>query len=876
MLIKLVLPALAAVALFTMISGNTVTAFAVDEPRLLQRETTYLQELRQVGLYALIEGYVIRQLEQQNLSDELRTLYVLELAKAYAEHATTVSGAEQLFLWKQAEEVLESELQTHPNNTEKLVLEVEKDLIPALRLQHFSRILELTLQPDQIISVIREQAPDVLHQLEQLSKSLAQKVKTTLDENQKHAMLTAYQLQTLQLRVDFQLAQLAINLAQVQTPGSADYSANFLQAETLIQRLASRWTDEPLTQEAWVLWARMKRLRQDEAGYQNIMESLKTTAVPQLIKDRLIAEGCRLYMAKGDLIQAEQLARKQLQAVTKSQNPNQPQDPELQALEIHILRQLAAQTRVKGDTQLAMQLESQADLRTQKLTSEGQLYWLKWLEVQGKKSNTTVLSGDMQKHLQEAQKLYAAGDFVPAALLYKQLAFNAPESREEGFQWALVSLSILAQAKAWSQLQLEAPALCEKYREHPQFPQLDLLLIYAEHQNLPRPWQKDEAAQQHVRHMQEYLSRYGNTPQSNNVRFMLANLGSELGLSWWKVCELYLQIPSNNPQYFAALKQVLRVLDRTINNSYPETTKDLLSQWAKPRWRQLFEELQTPPLTLEKYDLLVQLVRMDIYLLSNLSPYAVLDQRLLAQVDDYCQNQFDALQSSTNNTQSTTDPRPGQPAEVMALAHQSTSTLVLLLCLQQKYDEINKLSARLAQLNTRELISLINDMHRLRTFRDLTTANPYQQSKLELTLHQLIERNTQGISTAEQEQLVRWKSDNLVATGFQAEARQLLRDWRTKHPTDITLALRLIELNLMEGSTKSLEEASSLTQLLESKQLPGSDIWYAYRLQQIELLLRLKNITAAKKLLSVTQLLYPKSGTVEQKAKLKELQKQLP
>ncbi|MBI3863790.1 MAG: hypothetical protein HY290_18025, partial [Planctomycetia bacterium] len=111
-----------------------------DEPVPSESTARYFRELRRRGLFKLAESYCLERLSHSGVSTAERTELTLELARTLAEHANFAGSAEQDELWARSDAALSELLKAEPDNPRRLLLEVQRALLPAT-VGHSRRLL---------------------------------------------------------------------------------------------------------------------------------------------------------------------------------------------------------------------------------------------------------------------------------------------------------------------------------------------------------------------------------------------------------------------------------------------------------------------------------------------------------------------------------------------------------------------------------------------------------------------------------------------------------------------------------------------------------------------------------------------------------------
>jgi hypothetical protein len=91
-----------------------------------------------------------------------------------------------------------------------------------------------------------------------------------------------------------------------------------------------------------------------------------------------------------------------------------------------------------------------------------------------------------------------------------------------------------------------------------------------------------------------------------------------------------------------------------------------------------------------------------------------------------------------------------------------------------------------------------------------------------------------------------------------------------RRPKDVVMRRRVAELLMQTGEPADISAAQVQFRKLEGTLKAGSDEWMDARMHVIETAIQLKDFEAARKLLKVTQLLYPNPNSADLKHRLNE------
>ncbi|MDA1165529.1 MAG: hypothetical protein O3B13_20725, partial [Planctomycetota bacterium] len=97
----------------------------------------------------------------------------------------------------------------------------------------------------------------------------------------------------------------------------------------------------------------------------------------------------------------------------------------------------------------------------------------------------------------------------------------------------------------------------------------------------------------------------------------------------------------------------------------------------------------------------------------------------------------------------------------------------------------------------------------------------------------------------------------LEQTGQASQAADVLNRLLTRRPSDTAMRRRLADLLMASNKPADVQAAQLHFRKLEASFSAGDADWMDARIHVIEIAISLKNVDEARKLLKVTQLLYP-------------------
>jgi hypothetical protein len=852
-----------AVLLLLLISaaGFVLPAFAKADPAgLSDSNARYFRELRRRGLFRLAESYSLERLSHEGLSPVERADLTLELARTLAEHANVVSDPEQTELYNRSQSALADFLKQDPENPRRLLLEVQRALLPA-NIGHARRWLA-ELSPHD--AAARQQAIESLNAaVESLRKAEAQIVerlkKPFAAKGNADGQVRPWELKSLLAHVRFRLGESLLDLAHLHQAGSAERVARLVEAQKALKTVAEMPDDGDLLWMSRFAAVECSRLLGDPERTLRDLDALEKLSPPPDIADRLVAERARVFMAQKKLGDAAALLD-QLEREQKSLSG------ELGFLQIQLKIAEWQAAKPGRDPKVAEKvpaqlLKSLAD-RAARLNREFGGYWGSRADLLIRQlSDTQQYGSELAALVARAQAAFNAGKSTDAVELYGQAAARAFTDRrpELAFQFGFTRASIEIKSQSWVDAAADLLELAEQFPDNPKAAQAHLLAAFA----LGKSY--DEKAsrarrEEYARVLEEHRKKFASDPTAAEASWMLAELDERRG-QYVEALALFKSIPRDHKRGPAAQVAVARVYERIL---------DRLREIGQPAGEWEDEAIDTlrkmlpgvregaPAWEVDQAEVAIGLARI---LLRKRPPQFDAADRLLVHA------------AKTLAAVGPADaPQTGDLAkrnELRALARQLQ---VVSLAGQERFQEARTLLQQISGTDPAELLTILDGIAPLETddrrdpFHDL--------GALQLDAALKLNEHRSKLSAADQRRLDKCLARAYLATGEVRQGRQIYEKLVQKNPRDKVLLTSYAELLVNCGTKECLTDAVTAWRKLEALHEPGSQAWFPVRYELCRTLLLAKETLEADKLLKMTRLVYPKPESEAWQKKFAELETQ--
>lgn len=820
----------------------------------------YFDELRQRRLFSVAEGYCLDRLSDAALEPRRRAELSLELSRTLVEHAWYATGREQDELWQRAQQVLTDGLAAARTEPERTLLAIQAALVPAARGQALRWQVELFPHD----AAVRRQAlaafDEAIPRLRNLERELTERhAAAQAAGNRERRTQTAWDVRKLLMNVQYQLAAVLVDQANVFAAGSADRADALLEAERYIRPLTGGAPGEAMTWNSRLLLAEVHRLRGNLRDAGVVLGSLERDEPPPAVTDRVLAERVRLLLHEDNPTEAA------LRLSTyRKIHPYPP--GELCYLDVQALLALRRVAVEKKDDGLADELLKRGEASVERTERDIGGYWAWRCRVLLDQGRQASRYGDaLAAMVRQARAAYVNGD-TAAALAQYEAARQAAETAGQAdlaLELGDTRGSILLQAGRFQEAADEFRRAAQTAPQHPRAAAAHLLFAYA----LGRLYEQQPKEERRVAYTDALLHHrqsYADDPTAHDAAYMLGLL-AERHRQWEvEAVPLYRTIPSDHRRSPEAQLGIARCHERTLAwqreqlAQLPESERPARREWISTLEDRFIDELaalvakfppEPQPLPPRQAELALRLARLRLH--RQPPEYAEAD-RLLVRI-------------------TAPPPEGAEPAE--PLRREAAQLRIVALAGQRRFDAARELLHALAASGTAEVLGILDGLNDVAREADELTRQ--RLGELQLQTAQELDRRRGQLDADQQRRLDHCLAQANLATGRAQQAVAIYRKLLAAAPRDAALLRTTAQVLEDNRTPESRQEAKDLWRKAEAAAPPGSPDWLSARLHVARCTFALGQHDECRKLLAVTRLLYPDLGGDPLRSQFTDLQRQL-
>ena len=803
----------------------------------------YFDGLRARRLFSLAEGYCLKKLSLQDLPNELREDYTLQLSKTYSAHAKFVSATERDELWKRATRVVEQLLKENADGTRRLMFEVQLELTSASQGEFLRWQTELLPFDHKLAERARTILDGVLPRLTQLEERLTEAAansRRTRDESSRG--LTPFELRSLLNNVTFRIGVAALDRAALYPAASPDRAESLLQAESHFSRLAGGAQQEELTWKSQIHLAKTTRLQGNLKRSARLLAEIEQKKPPTDIGEQVVAEKARLLLDTGLPADAATL-------LLKYKRPDAPVSGELRFLNARALLALHSVALDKKQPALADELFEKIKAHVKRAELEVGGFWAYRCRMLIDESVEIQKYGkDLAESIRRAKSLFAAGRNDEAADSYGVAATHAQQSGQADLavELGFTRASILLKQKEFNQAAADFHAIVLKFPTSKRAADSSLLWAYCLgiQYGKSRTKARREA---YTTALQQHRTRFAEHPTVDEATWMLAQL-EESRLQVTKALALYESITSSKnrgPRAQAAVARCHeRILARLVELKQPTT------EWRRQAIVRLNTFAETfpqgaVPLTMLQSEVAVRLAR--ILLNQSMPDYATADVLL------------ERVFASRAVLDASTKKQPQkQNEDVRWILRVATQLRVVSLAGQKRVNQAHVFLQNLSASRPEEILSVLDGL--LQVAESIDADARQALGELQLKAANALNQRRAELTRQQKRRLDECRAQALVATKQNRTAAKLYETLLESTPNDKRLLTTTAELMTEIGTLEYSQQAKTHWRKLEYLETAGSSSWLNARYHVAYCCLKLKQYKECHKLLGVTKLLYPGLG----------------
>jgi len=835
------------------------TAVADESPT-----ARYFAGLRQRGMLDLAEGEALRRLAAPTIDENVQLTLVAELARTFTEHAKYAEGREQADLWTRAESLVAEFLHDHSTLPRSVELQALQGDIAFSRGETLRWLAELLPERPELHGESLASLSQAVSRLIPLEQQLSERLR---DRNRGRTSrtepLTARELDRLLSRVRLTLGSAELERARLGTP--LEKLDAVAAAERWLKLVADGSPNDDGTSQAQIALAEVARLAGKTDLVRRRLAALDPAELPDAAKDAIAAVSTALLLDERKPDRAVSFLidyRRSRGALTG----------ELRLLQLQALEAAAEQVAKAGDEKAARELRDQVPTVVRWTEAEHGGYWAYRARLAAHRVEQTARYGvELFEQVQQAETAAAQRNVEAAAAAFRRAEELAKDDVAIAVEMASRRASLLLEAGRFSEAADAFFSIAEREPRRDKAAEAHLLSAFALgrfHDEAPSA----ERREAYVRRLEEHRERYPATATGAEAALRLAKL-YEQRRQYSQALPLLREAvmdAERAPAAAAAIARNYRNLLQHLRSAKSEATtpdeiaarEKQLENWAAEAIVELTgltEPLRTSPsdgkpLSPSEAELVLRASQL---FLTYGGDAGLTDQLL------------DRLATTLAQL-------PVRDEFWVAVQKSARPLLIVSLANRRKYDEAARLVDGLEAAPVGDLIAVVKGLAEVSDSegRGQQRAVFGVSDRVHLTrLSDLRSRATDMLAARVNElnDVDRKAANVLLAQSSLADGRTTtaaaqFKQALAERPNDKSLLVQAAGALASSDDPEALSRARDYWRRLESLESPGSNAWFKARLSVIETSLALGDVTEARKLLTVTQLLHPQLGGGAMKA----------
>jgi tetratricopeptide (TPR) repeat protein len=818
----------------------------VDKQEEWQRTEQYFDGLRSRGLYSLAETVCHRKLAEDYIGLISRCRYAVELSRTLTQHSQTAPTLDdQAELLKQARQAVVRVLENRPKHPQQILLESQLAFVTAYELESLRWRLDLTPYDQSLADNARRLAESVIPMLQRLDAQAGEQSRNRRIDVLGERLLP-HQLRSLQRTIQLRTGLAFLVKARLSAESTPDRADALVKASEILRRLAAVSSNDQTMWQSQLAYATALRLRGTPAAAWAMVNAIREDNPPANIQNLLTVEHVELLIAENHYTDAADFLRQHRTEFPQLSGP-------LNFLMARVFLRLSQIAIEKDRPELAAELLQEVHRAIQIATSTGNGYWATRAQnlLADEKSRNTY-GEEVGALVREGQALFATGDVSSAARRYAQAFAKAQQQRANkaaadiGYTYG----SILLKLKRFSEAVDVFRLVTTLDETGERAADADLLVAWCLGM-LFRDDPTSERREAYMAALDSHRTRFAESPTAGEATWMLAQL-QEQRLQTTQALKLYVSVPHEHTRYHESMIGIARCSETILNR---------LRRLNKPRseWEQAIVSLLGPyiqtamnpraELTASEADFLIRTSRILIGL----------EQPDFESADGLLQH---ILASAAK------DNPPRQTLMPQKIVETATGLRIVSLTGLGNTAAATELLKATVLLDQNRLSGILSGLASAAEY--LSPDQLRNVGTIQLTAMQLAGKNPEALSDQEVDTFGPVVASAFEMTGQTNRAADILKRMLKKRPRNVVMRRRIAELLLKTGEPADIANAQLQFRKLEGSLKAGSAEWMDARIHVIEAAIKMKKFDEARKLLKVTQLLYPNPNADNLKRRLNE------
>jgi tetratricopeptide (TPR) repeat protein len=825
---------------------SQIHAQRLDRHEEWQRTEQYFDGLRSRGLFSLAETVCHRKLAEANLGLIARSRYAVEFSRTLTQHSQNTPTLDaQAELLKQARQAVAQVLENRPNHPQQILLESQLAFVTAFELEGLRWRVDLAPYDKGLIDKARQLADSVIPSLRRLDSQAGEQARSrkidVLGER-----LQSHQLRSLQRAIQLRLGLTFLEKARLFPNADPDRADALVKASEVLRPLAAISSNDQTMWQSQLAYATTLRLRGTPAAAWAMVNAIREDNPPINVLNALNVEHVELLIAEDRYTDAADFLREYR---AKHPQLNGP----LNFLMARVFLRLSQIATEKNRPELASELLQEVHRAIQVATSTGNGYWAARAQnlLADEKSRNTY-GAEVGALVREGQSLFASGDVASAAERYSQ-AFNKAQQQkankaaaEIGYTFA----SILLKQKQHSEAVRVFNLVTTLDKSGERAADADLLAAWGRGMQF-RDAPTSENREAYMAALDRHRLEYPESATAGEATWMLAQL-QEQRLQTTEALKLYISVPHEHARYHEAMIGIARCSETVLNR---------MRRLNKPRseWEQAIVNLLGPYIQTA--------MNPQAELTASEADFLIRTSRILIGLE---QPDFDSADGLLQHilASAASDNPPRQTPLPRDIVETATGLRIVSLTGRGNTDAATELLKSTVLLDRTRLSGILSGLSSVAEY--LSPDQRRSVGTIQLKAMELAGFNPAAIPDKDLDTFGPVIASAYEMTDQPRQAVETLNRMLARRPKDVVMRRRVAELLMQTGEPADISAAQVQFRKLEGTLKAGSDEWMDARMHVIETAIQLKDFEAARKLLKVTQLLYPNPNSADLKHRLNE------
>jgi tetratricopeptide (TPR) repeat protein len=804
-----------------------------------ERDAEYLAGLRARGLFSLAEIFCNESLARPDLSEKEKAELTIELSRVLAERALNAKNDRANALWDQAVQIPDEFTKANGNNPRVKLISAQAALVLLSRGETLRLQSEVSRENEETLKNSRIFLGQSIKRLETLIQETSTTVRLTPAQRRKGVkdFLTESEQLALNFNLQYQIARALQNLGQTYPDNSADRTDSMNRAVTYLKMLSDR-PDAEIT--SWqsrldlIRCARAKGLLDDAL---NLLNELHKSDPPDWITEPLTIEAVKILLANNQPAEALEIAKKH---TTEKNSP----EFDFALLSIHLkLWQNASEKKDQAKTIIEQQKVSQL---VAKIRSQYQPYWGRRAVMAEAFYLTKTGSGtnDVAALTRAAENYFNSGKITESIASYDRASQSASAANDlnNAFKLGFTAAAICYQSKQFDSARDRFLVLAKI--PHPQAGYAHLSAIQSESE-IQKLKTSDQDLTIYATLLNEHITKW----PLDQEGLWLAGRYYQSQKKWKEAIQAFRGIRSDNKHFnaaitamsqstYALLKQSGQTdLQKIENLKQAATDFEVFVFGPERRWPEKWSDGQR----------VAALEAARLWIHPLVLEYARAEKLLSAAIKN----------AATADAKWRTNAR---------------QTLITVYVGQGRFADAETILNEVQSAEPDTFLAMLESLDRALSPENLKDRKIVAAiAKLQIQSVDLLRKSGKPLTEKEQLKLNLIYASALERTGQAQRAGEILKDLSSKNKDrgDIQHAYAM-HLS-RQGSREHLERALKKWKEIETRNRQGTTDWFDAKYYLAEIHYRLGKKDLAKKIVTVTEIIYPKLGGDVMKKKFDKL-----